>query len=116
MRKDFHFISLLLLPLSQLLLSQLLLSQLLLSPLKTLLTKNDIRLILKTSAVSQTEFQSTIFELSQRILSYDKKYSYQIEGTVGSNRKKKLFSFTLHWLHILQCKSVSVTDRREKAL
>ena len=38
-------------------------------------------LILKTSAVSSTEFQSSIFELSPRILSYGKKYSYQLEGT-----------------------------------
>ena len=70
--------------------------------------------ILKTSAVSRTEFQSTIFELSQRILSNGKKYSYQLEGTMGSNRKnQKLFSFALYWLHILQHKSVSWTEQRK---
>ena len=72
------------------------------------------RLILKTSAVSQTEFQSSIFELSQRILSNGKKHSYQLEGTMDNNRKKqKLFSFALHWLHILQCKSMSLTEQRK---
>ena len=60
---------------------------------------------MKTSVMSWTGFQSTMFELSQRILSY---------GKMGSDRKKqKLFSFALHWLHILQCKSMSRREQRK---
>ena len=53
------------------------------------------RLILKTSAMLQMEFQSAIFELSQRILNYDKKYSYQLEGTwVVIEKTKVIFICT----------------------
>ena len=67
-----------------------------------------IWLILKTSAVSRTEFQSAIFELSQRVMA--KSIPINLKALWVVIEKNKSY-FHLHC--ILQCKSVSQTEQRK---